>query len=96
MKIFIVGSTSRAADIDGVACKLRKAGHDVDYVIKHEGEALLTLMEDAFWKIAVSDMVVVVRNADGSIRELMRYGVSMAVRLGKPVYICGSDREDQT
>ena len=53
-------------------------------------------MEDAFWKIAVSDMVVVVRNADGSIRELMRYGVSMAVRLGKPVYICGSDREDQT
>lgn len=38
MKIFIVGSISSAAAIEGIARKLRKDGHDVNYVRKREGE----------------------------------------------------------
>lgn len=94
MKIFVIGSVSRATDIDDVACKLRKAGYDVDHVRKREGETLFTLIQDAYRKIDESDMVVVVRKADGSIGEGTQYEMHMAIRLGKSVYICGSERED--
>jgi len=93
MKVFVIGSVNQDSKfIKEVADRYKIFGHEVDCVTPEPEKSFNELVWQAFDKIKVADVVLVVPKHDGSLGHGTIYEMAFAEEMGKTVELYIRDR----